>query len=129
MFKFFSEESKSASGRHTLIIVLIVIIAAFLLTLVLPADVENYGAASLIPAIFLIVYIFATKRIIEALTLASLIGFIMVSRPATMGEGNWAGNIFTNFSNGILGVMMSEDIAWLIIVCGLMGSLIALVEK
>ena len=129
MFKFFSEESKSASGRHTLVIVLIVIIASFLLTLVLPADVENYGAASLIPAIFLIVYIFATKRIIEALTLASLIGFIMVSRPATMGEGNWAGNIFTNFSNGILGVMMSEDIAWLIIVCGLMGSLIALVEK
>ena len=97
MFKFFSQEKKSADGRRTLIIVLVVIIAAFALTMVLPADVENYGAASLIPAIFLIVYIFATQRIIEALTLASLIGFIMVSRPATAGEGSWAGNIFMNF--------------------------------
>lgn len=129
MFKFLSQEKKSADGRRTLVIVLVVIIAAFALTMVLPHDVENYGAASLIPAVFLIVYIFATQRIIEALTLASLIGFIMVSRPVTMGEGNWAGNIFTNFSDGILGVMMSEDIAWLIIVCGLMGSLIALIEK
>ena len=129
MFKFLSQEKKSADGRRTLLIVLAVVIAAFALTLALPHDVENYGAASLIPAVFLIVYIFATQRIIEALTLASLIGFIMVSRPVTVGEGNWAGNIFMNFSDGILGVMMSEDIAWLIIVCGLMGSLIALIEK
>ena len=129
MFKFLSQEKKSGDGRRTLLIVLAVVIAAFALTFVLPHDVENYGAASLIPAVFLIVYIFATQRIIEALTLASLIGFIMVSRPVTMGEGTWAGNIFMNFSDGILGVMMSEDIAWLIIVCGLMGSLIALIEK
>ena len=113
----------------TLLIVVIVMAAAFGLTLLLPADVDDFGAASLIPAVFLIVYIFATQRIIEALTLASLIGFIMVSRPGAGEEGSWVGNIFTNFSEGILGVMMSEDIAWLIIVCGLMGSIIALIEK
>jgi Na+/H+ antiporter NhaC len=113
----------------TLLIVIVVMAAAFGLTLLLPADVNDYGAASLIPAVFLIVYIFATQRIIEALTLASLIGFIMVSRPGSGDEGTWLGNIFTNFSDGILGVMMSEDIAWLIIVCGLMGSIIALIEK
>jgi Na+/H+ antiporter NhaC len=113
----------------TLLIVIVVMAAAFGLTLLLPADVNDYGAASLIPAVFLIVYIFATQRIIEALTLASLIGFIMVSRPGAGEEGSWVGNIFTNFSEGILGVMMSEDIAWLIIVCGLMGSIIALIEK
>ena len=129
MFKFFSQERKTASGRHTLLIVILVIVCATGLTLLLPADIESYGAASLIPAIFLIVYIFATQRIIEALTLASLLGFIMVSRPVTVGEGSWIGNIFMSFSDGILGVMMSEDIAWLIIVCGLMGSLIALIEK
>ncbi|MBQ5954647.1 MAG: hypothetical protein IJL49_01605, partial [Firmicutes bacterium] len=83
MFKFLSQERRTASGRRTLIIVAIVLIAAVGLTLALPNDVENYGAASLIPAVFLIVYIFATQRIIEALTLASLIGFIMVSRPVT----------------------------------------------
>ena len=97
--------------------------------MLLPADVESFGIASVIPAVFLIVYIFATQRIIEALTLASLIGFIMVSRPSGADDGNWLGNIFANFSEGLLGVMMSEDIAWLIIVCGLMGSIIALIEK
>lgn len=102
---------------------------AFGLTMILPEEVDDYGPASLIPAVFLIVYIFATQRIIEALTLASLIGFIMVSRPGAGEDGSWFGNIFTNFSEGILGVMMSEDIAWLIIVCGLMGSIIALIEK
>ena len=108
---------------------LIVIIAAFALTLMLPENVDDFGFASVIPAIFLIIYIFATRRIIEALTLASLLGFIMVSRPGEGGLGTWFSNIFGNFSDGLLGVMMSEDIAWLIIVCGLMGSLIALIEK
>ena len=129
MFGFLSREKSASSSKMTLLIVIVVMAAAFGLTLLLPADVNDYGAASLIPAVFLIVYIFATQRIIEALTLASLIGFIMVSRPGSGDEGTWLGNIFTNFSDGILGVMMSEDIAWLIIVCGLMGSIIALIEK
>lgn len=100
-----------------------------LLTTFLPKDVSRYGMFSLFPAIFLIIYIFATKRIIEALVLSSVVGFVMVSRPITIGGDSWLINIFNNFSSGILGVMMSEDIAWLIIVCGLMGSIIALIEK
>ena len=131
MFGYFAKERKSAKGRRTLLIVLVIVLCSFILTTFLPEDIESYGAASLIPAVFLIVYIFATQRIIEALTLASLIGFIMVSRPV-QGEGflkGWLSGIFVNFSDGLLGVMMSEDIAWLIIVCGLMGSLIALIEK
>lgn len=65
----------------------------------------------------------------EALILASLIGFIMVSRPAVQSGESWIANTFSNFSDGLLNVMMSEDIAWLIIVCGLMGSIISLIEK
>lgn len=130
MFQHFSTENASLGGRKTLFIVVIVLLATMLLTSLLPSDVGEYGFFSLVPAIFLIVYIFATKRIIEALVLASLIGFIMVSRPETSeGSSSWLVNIFTNFSSGILDVMMSEDIAWLIIVCGLMGSIIALIEK
>ena len=85
---------------------------------------------SVLPALFLIVYIFATKRILEALILASLLGFIMVSRPETMGNNeSWIANTFTNFSDAALATMMNEDIAFLLIVCGLMGSIIALIEK
>jgi len=73
----------------------------------------------LIPAIFLVVYIFWTKRIVESLTLGAVLGYVMVYK--------W--EFFSAFNEMLLGVLMDEDIAWLIIVCGLMGSIIALVEK
>ena len=104
-------------------------LATVFLTSMLPSDNAEPGIFSLVPAIFLIIYIFATQRILEALILASLIGFIMVSRPAVQSEESWIANTFSNFSDGLLNVMMSEDIAWLIIVCGLMGSIISLIEK
>ena len=37
-----------------------------------PDKVEDFGAWTAIPALFLIVYIFITKRILESLTLASV---------------------------------------------------------
>ena len=104
-------------------------LATVFLTIMLPSDNAEPGIFSLVPAIFLIIYIFATQRILEALILSSLIGFIMVSRPAVQSGESWIANTFSNFSDGLLNVMMSEDIAWLIIVCGLMGSIISLIEK
>ena len=104
-------------------------LATVFLTSMLPSDNAEPGIFSLVPAIFLIIHIFATQRILEALILASLIGFIMVSRPAVQSGESWIANTFSNFSDGLLNVMMSEDIAWLIIVCGLMGSIISLIEK
>lgn len=129
MFKQFANEKASFDGKRTLVIIAIVLIITMILTSMMPADTSNLGVLSLLPAIFLVVYIFATKRILEALILASLIGFIMVSRPETTGGGHWLTNIFDSFSAALLSVMMDEDIAWLIIVCGLMGSIIALIEK
>lgn len=139
MFKELKQEADSFNGKVSLIAVLLVILAAVIISLFLPDDPTKFGAASLIPAAFLIAYIFSTQRILEALTLASLTGFIMVSRPAGFGSGGFSGllfgcgqwfhNVLTSFSDTALAVMMSEDIAWLIIVCGLMGSIIALIEK
>lgn len=80
---------------------------------------EGYGIISVIPAIFLIVYIFWTKRILEALTLASLMGFIIAHKL----------DFFGPFIDTLMEVCMSEDMVWLWIVCGLMGSIIALIEK
>lgn len=130
MFKRYASEGQSFNGKRTLFVIIAVIIATVVFTSMLPADPSSYGIFSVVPAVFLIIYIFATQRILEALILASLVGFIMVSRPETMGNGEtWLANSFNNFSEGMLSVMMDEDIAWLIIVCGLMGSIIALIEK
>lgn len=129
MFKILAREKATFNGRRTLFVILVVLLLTVIFTGMLPADASKYGAFSLVPAIFLIIYIFATKRILEALILSSLIGFVMVSRPETMGNDNsWLSNAFSNFSEGLISVMMDEDIAWLIIVCGLMGSIIALIE-
>jgi len=79
----------------------------------------KFGLWTLIPAFFLIIYIFATKRIVEALTLATVLGCIMA----------YKGDFFELFNDVVLGVLMDEDMAWLITVCGLMGGIVAVIEK
>lgn len=119
MFNFLKFEQNGFNARRSLFAVIVIMGASLLISAFLPEDPANFGPAALIPAIFLIVYIFATKRILEALTLASVMGFIMVAK----------GDVLGTFSDTILDVMVSEDIAWLIIVCGLMGSIISLIER
>lgn len=119
MFKQLQAEAAGFNARRSLLAVLIIIAASMVLSRFIPEDPADFGILTTIPALFLITYIFLTKRILEALTLAAIIGFFMVSRDDVLGT----------FSSTLLDVMMSEDIAWLIIVCGLMGSIIALIEK
>ncbi|MBR0599831.1 Na+/H+ antiporter NhaC family protein [Sinanaerobacter chloroacetimidivorans] len=119
MFKQLQAEASEFNARRSLLAVIIIMGVSLLLTSFIPEDPAEFGILATIPALFLIIYIFITKRILEALTLASIMGFFMVSR----------GDVLGAFSGSILEVMMSEDIAWLIIVCGLMGSIISLIEK
>jgi Na+/H+ antiporter NhaC len=114
-----AEEVRTFNARRSLLAVLLIVAASYALTWLMPDGEDGFGAFSLIPAVFLIVYIFITKRILEALALASLMGFIMVSPDDVLGS----------FSGSLLEVVMSEDMAWLFIVCGLMGSIISLIEK
>lgn len=128
------EAMKSSTKTHfqsirTVIVILVILAAAVLMTCFLPVDPMELKAFSLVPAIFLILYIFATKRVVEGLILAAIIGVIMISRPATVGEGSWLLNGFTIFSGMLTDTMMDSDIVWLIIVCGLMGSIISLIER
>lgn len=119
MMQLLTGEVESFNGRRSLMSVLIILAVTYVLTLVVPMDPENLGIISVLPALFLVLYIFITRRILEALTLAALIGYMLVAQ----------GDVLGAFSEGLLGVVMSEDIAWLFIVCGLMGSLIGLIEK
>src|SRR6056297_2798939 len=105
--------------RKMFIGIALVVLATTLLTRVLPDNPDQLGVIKLVPALFLILYIFWTKRILEALVLASVMGFVFVHKGAWFGA----------FNESLLEVMMSEDVAWLFIVCGLMGSIIMLIEK
>lgn len=114
-----SKNSLNTRYLKTAIILICVGMFGAFLHLVLPTDPIDYGAWSFLPAIFLVVYILITKRIIEGLTFATILCFFMAD-----GLG-----FFEAFSEGLLEVMIDEDTAWLIIVCGLMGSIIQLIEK
>ena len=107
------------SALRTIVTALLVVVAGVVAHSFLPEHPEDFGVLTVVPSAFLIVYIFATKRILEALTLATLMGLVMVH-----SEG-----FFSAFNDSLLKVLMSEDMAWLFLVCGLMGSIIALVEK
>lgn len=97
-----------------------IVIALFLVAILfIPKDADSYQALSLIPAAFLLIFIFYTKRILEALALGAVLGYVM-----KFGVG-----FFEPLSAELLNIMMDESIGWLIIVCGLMGSIIALIEK
>lgn len=85
----------------------------------MPDDESTFGIISALPAVFLLSFIFYTKRILEGLTLASLLAFLMAHKL----------EFFAPMSETLTEVLTDGDTQWLFIVCGLMGSIIALVER
>jgi Na+/H+ antiporter NhaC len=85
----------------------------------LEAVTTTAGAISLIPAAVAVVTALLTRRPIESLLAGVFSGLLLLDPAAALA----------NFSSILLDVMMDETIAWIIIVCGLMGSLIALVMR
>lgn len=80
----------------------------------------NLGAWSALPSLVIVLWTFATKRILEALTLGTLLGLCMVSASPVAA--------LAEYPKVLTKAMMSEDIAWLIIVCGLMGGFVSLLR-
>ncbi len=117
--KALSDKFGTDGFKKTLIVYGILAVFFALVVFMIPAEMENFGILTLIPAAFLLVYIFYTKRIFESLILGGLLGFLM----------KYKGDFFSPVSESFLNILMNEDIAWLFIVCGLMGSIIALVER
>ena len=60
------KEIATFNARRSLIVAGAIILAAFLLRFVLPDDPAQLGVLCTIPALLMIVYIFVSKRIIEA---------------------------------------------------------------
>ncbi|MCK2182574.1 Na+/H+ antiporter NhaC family protein [Halomonas getboli] len=109
--------ARDGSGR-TLLLVLAVLGTVAGLTLTHDPG-NDYGWASLVPSLIVLVVAIATHRTLEALAIGALSGLIMLQPQDFVGE----------LADISLSVMTNETIGWLILVCGLMGGFIAMLEK
>lgn len=112
-------EANKENYKHHAIFFGIVALIFVIVLLVFPDDPADFGALTMIPAAFLLGYVFYTKRILEALFVSSILGYVAVYKL----------DFIFPFNDMLLETMMDGDVAWLFIVCGLMGSIIALIEK
>ncbi|MCK7598836.1 sodium:proton antiporter [Microbulbifer sp. CAU 1566] len=80
---------------------------------------ETYGLLSLLPTAVVVATAVATHRPIVALVTGVIVALLMLD----------PGNIMTPLADTALSVMMDETIGWIILVCGLFGSLIALLIR
>ena len=113
-------EVETFNGRKALITSAAVVLLTWILSMTVMPDSVAGTAWCLVPALFLVVYVFATKRILEALTLAVIMALIMLHGTI---------NVVADFSTVLGDVMVDPDMAWLIIVCGLMGGIVTLLER
>lgn len=78
----------------------------------------SWGALSLLPTLLVLTMAVITRRPFEALIIGGFAGLIMLG----------GGDLISHFSDRLSSVMGNETIVWVILVCGLMGGLIALLE-
>ena len=81
---------------------------------------EHMGILSLIPAAVVIILALLTKRVLEPLLLGAVAGFLVIAGVP---------GFFEAFIDAIYAVMMDGVTVWAILVLGLFGSLVALIEK
>ncbi|MDD2483654.1 MAG: Na+/H+ antiporter NhaC family protein [Eubacteriales bacterium] len=79
----------------------------------------TYGFISVIPILIIIVLSLITKKTFEPMLVATIAAFIIYAK----------GDFFTSFVTELLVVMADPTIGWVILVCGLMGSLLFILEK
>ncbi|AYL94487.1 Na+/H+ antiporter NhaC family protein [Mucilaginibacter celer] len=82
----------------------------------------TYGALALIPPLVVIVLAIALRASFEALLLGCIVGFIII------GYHDHT-NFFSDFIATFYKVMKDDSTVWVILVCGLYGSLIGLMVK
>lgn len=80
---------------------------------------ESYGWLSLLPTTLVIFFALSTHRTVEALFCGTIAGVLLINPTEAVEQ-------IVDIS---MTVMMDETIAWIILVCGLMGALIAILEK
>ncbi|MDT8321092.1 MAG: Na+/H+ antiporter NhaC family protein [Xanthomonadales bacterium] len=77
---------------------------------------SDYGALTLVPTLVVVMLALWTHRTIESLITGTVVGLFLLEPTAPLQL----------LADKSLAVMMNETVAWIILVCGFMGSLIAL---
>lgn len=77
------------------------------------------GIYTLIPPLVVVLLGIWTRRAFEPLLIGCLVGFVMIAPTAFPG----------NFVDALKKTLQSEDMVWVILVCGMYGSLIQLIIK
>ena len=80
---------------------------------------DDLGALILLPTLVVFVLAILTHRPIESLIAGSVVGLIMIHGTGFVG----------GFAETSIRVMTDEDVAWVILVCGFMGSLIGILIR
>ncbi|WP_286239017.1 Na+/H+ antiporter NhaC family protein [Neptuniibacter halophilus] len=82
-------------------------------------DGESYGVYSLLPALLILFVAVITKKPLESI-FAGIISGLLLLDPT---------NIVTGLGDISIAVVMDETIAWIVLVCGMMGGLINMLER
>lgn len=80
---------------------------------------EHFGIWSLVPTLSVLLLALFTKKTFEALLGGAVLGFVILKKEL----------FFTGFVDGLLKVMADPTIGWIVLVCGLFGSLIHLLVR
>lgn len=80
---------------------------------------ESYGLLSLVPTLVVLGMAIVTRRTIESLMTGALVGLLMLEPTQVVSQG----------ADILLAVLGNDVVTWIILVCGLFGSLIALLVK
>jgi tetracycline resistance efflux pump len=81
--------------------------------------VHEYGAISLLPTVVVLALAIWSHRTIESVIAGALVAFIITSQE----------QFLASLADAALTVMQDKDTAWVLLVCGLYGSFIALLVK
>ncbi len=79
---------------------------------------KSDGIVTVIPAAFLLAFIFFTKRILEGLILGTVLSYFMIHK----------GGMVYPLIDSIQGTLRGETFTWFLMVCGTLGGIIALLQ-
>ena len=80
---------------------------------------EHHGFLTVVPTLIVLSLAIITHRPIESLLVGAITGLLLVD----------PGNVLGGLADTAIAVLTDEDVAWVILVCGLMGSLIGLLIR
>ena len=79
----------------------------------------DFGALSLLPTAVVLALAIWSHRTIESVVAGAIVAYVLASGWGFLGE----------LSEAVITVMQDRDTAWVLLVCGLYGSFIALIVK